>query len=423
MDDEHKTREQLLEELRALRAELQQVEAERQQAEDQLRASTMYCRASALPPDHVEQRETMEKLRQSERRLAEAQRVARIGSWERDLRTDQVTWSDELYRLFGRDPRGEAVPYEEFLSCLVPEDIAPTRQVVEQALRDGRPFACDYRIITPDGTRRIVHDRGELIRDEAGQPLRLVGTAQDVTERRQAEVRQRQYADSLQALSRRLVEVQEEERRHLARELHDEIGQVLTSLKFALEASAAAPPEAVQAKIGEAQALIGDVLNRVRELSFDLRPALLDHFGLLPALRWLLDRYTASTGVRVDFQHAGLEERLAAELEVTAYRVVQEALTNIARHAQVRQAAVRLWADAETLTIQVEEEGVGFDPEAVMAAGRSSGLTGMHERVRLLGGRLAIDSAPGAGSHLLAELPLRGQPCAKIMEHFQRLGG
>src|SRR5262249_52486237 len=141
-----------------------------------------------------------------------------------------------------------------------------------------------------------------------------MGFGQDVTARKQAEQALEQYATRLQALSRRLVEVQEEERRHLARELHDEVGQILTSLKFALEAGAAAAPGTAGAKLGEARALIEEALTRVRELSFDLRPALLDHLGLLPALRWLIERYTASTGVRVNFNQARLEGRLPPEL-------------------------------------------------------------------------------------------------------------
>ena len=240
--------------------------------------------------------------------------------------------------------------------------------------------------------------------------------------RGQLEQLRAKYADRLEALSRRLVEVQEQERRHLALELHDEIGQHLTGLKLALEALSSAPPETAGDKLRAAGALVEEVLARVRELSFDLRPALLDHLGLLPALRWLVERYTGCTGLTVNFQCAGLEQRFAPELETAAYRVVQEALTNVARHARVGTAAVRVWLDAATLFVQVEDEGLGFDPGAVLASNRSNGLPGLQERLRLLGGQLAIESAPGCGTHLLAELPLEGHPGQKIDEHFNRLG-
>ena len=134
----------------------------------------------------------------------------------------------------------------------------------------------------------------------------------------------------------------------------------------------------------------------------------------MPALLGLFERYTKRTGVRVSFHHSGVEgRRFAPEVETTAYRVVQEALTNVARHARVTETAVRVWVDADALQVQVEDEGVGFDPQAVLAAGRSSGLPGLHERVRLVGGRLTLESSPGGGTHLLAELPLAGPAGAR----------
>jgi signal transduction histidine kinase len=216
-----------------------------------------------------------------------------------------------------------------------------------------------------------------------------------------------QYAERQQTLSRRLLEAQEAERRHLARELHDEVGQQLTGLRLLLKQSAGGAPAGPS--LDEALALLDGLLARVRDLSFDLRPALLDHLGLLPALLWLFERYTAQTGVAVDFKHTALERRFEPTVETAAYRVVQEALTNVARHAGVSTVSVRVWAEADALTVQVEDPGAGFDPGAVLG-GVAHGLTGMQERVALLGGELTIDSAPGAGTHLAARLPLHGTP-------------
>jgi signal transduction histidine kinase len=168
--------------------------------------------------------------------------------------------------------------------------------------------------------------------------------------------------------------------------------------------------------------LLGQAVTLIRQLSCDLRPALLDHFGLVAALRRLIERYTETTGVRVNFQHAGVQGRFASELETAGHRIVQEALNNVARHARVREAAVRLWVAADTLDVQVEDQGVGFDVEAGLAGGRTGGLAGVGDRVRLLGGRLAIESEPGGGTHLLAELPLRGHVGGKIDGHSHRLG-
>ncbi|MBI4013342.1 MAG: GAF domain-containing protein [Candidatus Rokubacteria bacterium] len=214
--------------------------------------------------------------------------------------------------------------------------------------------------------------------------------------------------ERLQSLSRRLVEIQEGERQHIARELHDEIGQVLTGLKLTLEMSARAPADAARSSLDEAHALVSDLIARVRELSLNLRPAMLDDLGLLPALLWHVERYTAQTGIRVAFGHEGLEGRLPPDVETAAYRIVQEALTNVARHAGVRTAAVRLWAHQDALGVQVEDSGTGFEPATVLAERASSGLCGMRERAELLGGRLIVESAPGAGTRLWAHLPLGG---------------
>jgi len=210
----------------------------------------------------------------------------------------------------------------------------------------------------------------------------------------------------LQILSRRMVEVQEAERRHLARELHDEIGQALTGLKLMLDMAARAPAEAACESLSEAQTLANDLLVRVREMSLNLRPAMLDDLGLLPTLLWHIERYTSMTNVQVDFGHANLDRRFPPEIETAAYRIVQEALTNVARHAHVSEVRVRLWATDDKLNIQIEDAGAGFDVGAALAAGGSAGLSGMRERAALLGGHLTIESTPGAGASLTAELPL-----------------
>jgi signal transduction histidine kinase len=204
----------------------------------------------------------------------------------------------------------------------------------------------------------------------------------------------------------RLMEVQETERRHLARELHDEIGQLLTGLLLLLRPDGDSPADSLRTRFEQARATVNDLLGRVRGLSFDLRPADLDDLGLLPALLALFERYRAQTGVVVNFKHQGMERRFSPEVETGAYRIVQEALTNVARHACVTTVTVRVWVEAEKLNLQIEDRGCGFDPEAVLKAPHSSGLIGMQERSRLLRGRVAIESAPGAGTTITAELPL-----------------
>jgi PAS domain S-box-containing protein len=235
----------------------------------------------------------------------------------------------------------------------------------------------------------------------------VIAVVRDITKRKQAEEAVREYAERLKFLSRRLMEVQEAERRNIARELHDEIGQVLTGLKLTLEMGARLPADEVGTSLNQAQALVNALMARARKLSLDLRPAMLDDLGLLPTLLWHIEHYTAQTRVRVSFKNSGLEgKRFAPEVETAAYRIVQEALTNIARHAGVTEATVRVWTDERKLIIQIEDEGKGFDAESVLVARETSGLSGMRERAVLLGGQLTVESRKGSGTRLAAELSI-----------------
>jgi two-component system sensor histidine kinase UhpB len=286
-----------------------------------------------------------------------------------------------------------------------PDDRPLLEALVRGDIPQRTPFT--LRWVRKDGTTVWTEQRNVPIYDGAGNLVAIEGIARDVTERKQAEEKLKEYAERLQILSHRLLEAQETERRAIARELHDEIGQALTGLKLTLETSVHLPADAFRAKLGEARALVNDLMTRVRDMSLDLRPAMLDDLGLLPALLWLFERYTAQTRVRVIFKHTGLEERrFSPEVETASYRIVQEGLTNIARHAGADEATVRVWADREVLGVQIEDKGRGFDLEGAPAAKGTGGLSGMRERAELLGGQLTIESLLGAGTCLTAEFPL-----------------
>ncbi len=141
-------------------------------------------------------------------------------------------------------------------------------------------------------------------------------------------------------------------------------------------------------------------------MALNLRPSMLDDMGLLPALNWLFNDYQNHTGEVVIFEQTGLEQRFLPQLEITAYRIIQEALTNIIRYAGDKQVYVNAWADEQSLNLQVVDRGVGFDPVATLSQRSSSGLSGMRERARLLGGELVIESSPGAGTILTVRLPV-----------------
>lgn len=210
-------------------------------------------------------------------------------------------------------------------------------------------------------------------------------------------------------LARSLVDIQEAERRHIARELHDHLGQSLTGLQFLLETTKSQVDAGQKERMEEIQLLVGDIIGQVREMSLKLRPSMLDDMGLLPTLHWHLERYANQTNIKVNFKSDEFTKRLPAEIETAAYRIIQEALTNVARYAQVKEVFVGLALQNRTLWVEVLDKGKGFDPSAIKD-NPTSGLGGMRERADLAGGYLAINSYPNQGTHILAALPLSGTP-------------
>lgn len=211
----------------------------------------------------------------------------------------------------------------------------------------------------------------------------------------------------LQELSRRLVQVQEAERRAIARELHDEVGQIITALNIHLELAARAETGHQPQRLAETRRLVEELADQVRRMSLDLRPPMLDDLGLLPTLLWYFERIAQQYQLQVDFDHHGIEQRFDADIETALFRMVQEALTNVARHAGAQVVSVRLWADATTISAQIEDKGVGFDPGRVLNGASSNGLRGMQERISLLGGKLVIEAQPRSGACLTALLPVK----------------
>jgi PAS domain S-box-containing protein len=326
----------------------------------------------------------------------------------------------EFTRLFGYSPP-ETID-RSIGELIVPDELRAEEQRYTDLVARGQRVDVEGVRQRKDGSRLRV----SILRVPVAVPggkVEIYAIYRDITERERAEVAMREFADRLQTLSRRLLEVQEAERRHLARELHDDVGQSLTGLRMLLKLDADTLTDAARIKFEQARGIIDELLERIRRLSFDLRPAALDSLGLLPALLALFERYTEQTGVKVALEHEGLEQRFAPQVETTAYRIVQEALTNVARHAGVYVVTVRVWANADTLSLQIEDRGRGFDPEVALASPQSIGLAGMHERVMLLHGHLTIQSRPGAGTQLTAELPLHGQTLRETDDHIHHLGG
>jgi signal transduction histidine kinase len=226
----------------------------------------------------------------------------------------------------------------------------------------------------------------------------------------QREVERQRAQRTLRRYAERLMEAQESERRHIARELHDEIGQALTAVKMNLQAAQRLTDEPTLSSYQkDCIDTIERTLHQVRSLSLDLLPSVLDDLGLEAALRWLVARQARQTGLSIQLNVDSLDGRLPPDLEIACFRVVQEALTNAVRHAQAEQVHVELRRQEGEVQLFVRDDGVGFDVQAALERathGGSLGLLGMRERVSLAGGQIDIVSTPGRGSEVRARFPV-----------------
>ncbi len=305
--------------------------------------------------------------------------------------------NDAYARACGRDI-GEFIGRNHFE--LYPSD---ARQIFEEVVRTKQPYQVQARPFSfPDHPEwGVTYWDWTLVPvlDERDEVEVLVFCLNDVTE-------SRRQLDSLRILSHQIAEAQERERWRIGLDLHDEVGQGLTAVKLALRNAMHMEPPLRDGRLTGALEAVDGLIEAVRRIALDLRPPMLDDLGLLPALLWLIDRHQSQSGLRVDFKHSGLDRRLPSAVETAAYRIIQEALTNVVRYSCVSDAVVLVRVTNDTAYLKVEDHGMGFDVQGAAPDAGGTGLPGMRERARLLGGRLTIESTPGTGTAITAELPL-----------------
>jgi len=346
------------------------------------------------------------KLRASEASLANAQRLARLGDWEWDATAGVIHWSDEMYRILGLAPHLSRPGYRTFLAAVHREDRALVRLAVRALLDERRPYGLDCRVRGADGVVRIVQFQAEAMPGGAMQPLKLVGTIQDITERKSIEHELLESREQLRELSAYMEAIREEERKRIAMEIHDELGQLLTALKMdvsLLKMRLANDSDAAK-KVDDMRELVEKTIWMVRNVASHLRPAALN-FGIVSALEWLVEDFGRRKGLSCQLWINGREPVLDDAHATAVFRIVQASLTNVARHAGASRVDVTLTNTETTLDLYVSDDGCGFDPAAARK-GYSYGLLGMSERARLIGGSLRIDSSPETGTVVSIHVPL-----------------
>jgi PAS domain S-box-containing protein len=341
-------------------------------------------------------------LRESEERYRELFENAKDAIYVHDLNGTYLKVNRAAEKLSGY--KREEIVGHDFTEFVAPEHINYVRESFCKKLAQQNETTYEVDVIAKDGRRVPVEVSSRAIYVD-GTLVGVQGMARDITERKWAQ-------DALQIFSRQLIDAQEDERRRIARELHDQIGQILTAVKMNLHTvhDFCSGPEA-SACVKDNIEAVDEALRLVRDLSVDLRPPILDDLGLATALRWYVDRYTKRTGlgVEVEVDLPDENERFSRDLETACFRIAQEALTNVVRHANARQILVRLIKDEDRLLLSVKDDGVGFDLESLRkGAPRAAtlGLVSMQERAHAAGGMIYIDSSPWNGTEIRFSLPL-----------------
>jgi len=353
-----------------------------------------------------------ERLIRSEKQLAAAQQIVHLGSWEWNITSDRVTWSAELSRIFGMEPGMNAATYERFLEFIHPEDRANVHSNILEAVGSRVPTNFEFRVLDSEAGPRLFIAYVDVMVDREGQVTSLIGTAQDITEKRLAEEQIRRSHEQFRLLSAHLLTVREEERTKIAREIHDELGQSLTAIKFetaiierdVVKMRNKALAKTLQEKLDQVHKLINSTIQTVKNISSELRPIYLD-LGVIPAIEWQSQEFQNRTGIQCIFSSEFEDIELDREKSTVMFRILQEALTNVARHAQAKSVQVDLKQENSHYVLQIMDDGKGI-PETELANPKSLGLLGMRERAGVVKGDVAFNINSPQGTKVTVRIPL-----------------
>jgi len=359
---------------------------DRRQAEDALQ--------KAKDSLEIEVQQRTSELRNKEKSLADAQRIAQLGNWDWNILTNELLWSEEVYRIFGLRPQEVAATYATFLRCIHPDDRRQLEEAVNRALaKPGAGYSIDHRIIRSDGSERIVHEYGEVMFDREGKPVRMIGTVHDITGQKK--------------LEREILNISTDEQRRIGQELHDGLGQELTGLNYLAKSLHQKLQAKGLAEAGTAAELaegIPQVVGQLQTIVKGLVPLEVDGGDLVPALHGLAANVEERTGVSCRFESRGRVRVNDDNTAIQLYRIAQEAVNNAVKHGQAQQITVALTSDHNQIRLEVSDDGVGVGPDVDKALG--SGLRIMRYRAGVIGGRFDIRQRTGGGTLVACVLPM-----------------
>lgn len=354
--------------------------------------------------DVSEQKQAEEDLRHSKMILTKAQEIAQVGSWEYDYKSDRMNCSDETFRIFGFEP-GEVVPtLDLFYSMVQSDDFPLLMSSIEEVRKLHIPLNIDLRIVYPNGECRFIHEQAEMTFDSYGVPAKWIGTVHDITQRKKTEEELQKSLEQLHQLSKHIEQARENERLNIARELHDELGQALTAVKIDLEIIKRNTSDSyTKEKLEDAKTLVGNTIRTVQRITSQLRPEIIDDLGLEAALDWYTKEFAKRNGIEV-FLYIENGILISNDKTLPLFRIMQESLTNIARHAGATHIEILLHQNDDFIQFIISDNGVGITQDQIHSK-KSFGIISMKERAASLGGTFEIDRGENFGSKIMITFP------------------
>jgi PAS domain S-box-containing protein len=353
-------------------------------------------------------RDMTKDLRESEASLAEAQHMAHLGSWLLDPSTQKMTWSAETFLLFGLHRFAVMPTFEDFMRRVHDEDRPRVEAGLQRSIESGEEFSAEHRIKQRDGSIRWVKAIARISSMNGNTPLR--GTIMDITELKRTMEALKRSQELLRELTAHQDRVKEEERRRIAREIHDELGQTLLALRIdvsMLDTRTGKAHPRLNRKVRDALQHIDATVKTIRTIINNLRPAVLD-LGLVAAIEWQVAEFRRRSGISCDLQMDEEEFAVDDARATTLFRILQESLTNVIRHANATHVLIELHRQGDRLAMKITDNGVGIYPERRKPV-NSFGLIGVEERIHALNGEFTVNSAPGKGTTLTIYIPLESQ--------------
>jgi len=350
------------------------------------------------------------ELRKSEERFQLVASTTHDTIYDWDLITNRIWFNKAAHMTFGYPRAGSAYDKEWRAERIHPDDRERVRRSVDAVFASkGTYWQAEYRFRRADGTYAYILDRAQLLYDIDRKPIRWIGSAMDITERKQAE-------EALRNLSKRILEAQENERRRVSRELHDGVNQILASAKFRIESLIEQIPRRsgrLKQEARKTKTLLDKVMLEVRRISRNLRPSELDDLGLTYAVRSLADEFSERTGIAVDLRLSEMENTLTPEVELTLYRIIQEALTNVEKHARATRVSIALRKTDSLITARIEDNGKGLrQKKLIRGRGKDAGLgfLDMHERLMVVHGDIEMSTSKPRGTAIEVHIPAQDVP-------------